>query len=98
MQSKGDGNKKRNREKIRDLLEREKERRDSGQSKGDGTGDERKREKLAKEKENTMVDCWVFIDGSLPYGDRTLNFSMVETDLFCKAREMVPKTKEIGKS
>ena len=58
MRSKGDDTKeKRNREKLRDLLERE--RRDSGQSKGDGTGDKRKREKLTKEKENMMVDCWV---------------------------------------
>ena len=72
MRSKGDDTKeKRNREKLRDLLERE--RRDSGQSKGDGTGDKRKREKLAKEKENMMVDCWVFIYMYRPRGPNIHN-------------------------
>ena len=52
---------------------RERERRDSGQSKGDGTGDKRKREKLAKEKENMMVDCWVFIYMYRPRGPNIHN-------------------------
>ena len=46
---------------------RERERRDSGQSKGDGTGDKRKREKLAKEKEDNMFDCWVDIYVKAPW-------------------------------
>ena len=76
MRSKGDGTKyKGNREKLEDLLERERERererRDSGQREGDGTRDKIKREKRAKEKENMMFDCWVYIDVQASWPEHT---------------------------